>query len=241
MLYNYNKKFSSNRKNLTEYSANIIADLVTRVMPEKITSVLDVGCGTGTWLKVFSEKGANNILGIDGAWTRAEYLEISADNFIEHDLCMELDLGRKFSLAISLEVGEHLPEKNADNLVNILTNHSDYILFSAAAPYQGGPGHINEQWIGFWAKKFHSKGFLAYDVVRSEIWDMKEVPFWYKQNIIFFSCDDTFEKMYDSCTPRALVHPDLYLSKCNVRWAIRVLKRGFLKLMPLSKLYGMFK
>ncbi len=235
MAYKYNEKFSSNRKNLTEYSAEIIIDLLSGILPEKIGSVLDIGCGTGTWLKVFNEKGVGNITGIDGSWTRREYLEISEENFIEHDLCTELSLDKKFSLAISLEVGEHLPEESSDNLVKMLTGHADYILFSAAAPYQGGPGHINEQWIDYWANKFSSKGFIAYDVVRAPIWNMEKIPFWYKQNVLLFSCDEKFGKKHDGGMPRALVHPDLYLSKCNVRWAVRVIKRAVLSFLPSPK------
>jgi len=236
MAYKYNKKFSSNRKDLTEYSAEIIIDLLGGLLPEKITSVLDVGCGTGTWLKVFADKGVDSITGVDGSWTRKEYLEISEENFIEHDLSLEMDLGKKFSLAISLEVGEHLPEESADNLVKMLTDHADFILFSAAAPpYQGGPGHINEQWIGYWANKFRTNGFYAYDVVRDKIWDIDGIPFWYKQNILLFSCDDKFGQSHKSGDPRALVHPDLYLSKCNTKWAFRVIKRAVLKLFSLSK------
>ena len=103
-------------------------------------SVVDFGCGVGTFLKAFTEKNINNVLGLDGPWAdknlMANYLEL--ENFKEVDLEKEIILDQKYDLAISLEVAEHLSETSADTLVKNLTQSSDVILFSAAIPFQGG-------------------------------------------------------------------------------------------------------
>src|SRR5271165_1063667 len=72
-------------------------------------SVVDVGCGIGTWLKVWSELGAEDILGVDGDYVRQDQLLIPPDRFKAMDLSNPLALKRKFDLVQSLEVAEHLP------------------------------------------------------------------------------------------------------------------------------------
>ena len=61
------------------------------------------------------------------------------------NLANPVDLGRKFDLVQSLEVGEHLPKSAADTFVETLVKHGDVVLFSAASVGQGGHDHINEQ------------------------------------------------------------------------------------------------
>ncbi|MEG3859295.1 class I SAM-dependent methyltransferase [Microcoleus sp. herbarium12] len=71
--------------------------------------VIDVGCGTGTWLSAFQEYGVQEILGIDGDWVDPKMLEIWATNFSTFDLTQPLRLEKQFDLVVSLEVAEHLP------------------------------------------------------------------------------------------------------------------------------------
>jgi len=104
--------------------------------------------------------------------------------------------GRKFDLAISLEVGEHIEEKYSDNLVQSLTNASDFIVFSAALPGQDGTNHINEQFPEYWAKKFLDKGYICIDCVRKEIWDFSEVEIWYRQNILIYIKKNIYDEKY---------------------------------------------
>ncbi len=40
-------------------------------------SLLDAGCGTGTWLRAAQELGVNNIFGVDGIAVEADQLLIS--------------------------------------------------------------------------------------------------------------------------------------------------------------------
>ena len=120
----------------------------------KPNSILDVGCGIGTWLKVFEEYGVDDYLGIDGDYVDRSTLKISEKRFLPNDLRKRWSLNRKFDLVVSLEVAEHLPEEVADLFVSTLSAHGDTILFSAAIPGQGGQNHVNEQWPTYWQKKF---------------------------------------------------------------------------------------
>jgi len=150
-------------------------------------SVLDVGCGDGRWLAAFQARGASTISGVDGPWTDREQLLISPENVEIKDLSEPFNLGRLYSLALSLEVAEHIGEEFSGIFVDNLVRHSDVILFSAAIPYQGGFRHVNEQWQSYWARLFEQRGFTPYDPLRSQIWEDKNVHPWYRQNIILYA------------------------------------------------------
>ncbi len=169
----------------TAHSAKIIVEHLSKwIKPNK---VVDIGCGNGAWLNAFKEAGAKHILGIDGVWTNPESIVIPVENFIQRDLRHPYsDITEAFDLACSFEVAEHLPEECSDSFVESLTKFSPVILFSAAIPFQGGVGHINEQWQSYWIEKFERKGFVVIDVIRPLIWNNTEVNWWYAQNMFLF-------------------------------------------------------
>ena len=53
-------------------AARVIVPLLLQIKSAK--SILDVGCGTGTWLKVGEENGVRDYLGIDGTYVNPENL-----------------------------------------------------------------------------------------------------------------------------------------------------------------------
>ncbi len=134
-----------------------------------VRSVVDVGCGIGTWLKVFEENGVQDILGIDGDYVDKSLLKIDNQKFKEYDLEKLYNTDRKFDLAISLEVAEHLSIDSANVFVKTITNLSDTVVFSAAIPYQGGQNHINEQEPNYWIEKFENEGFKLFDILKTSV------------------------------------------------------------------------
>lgn len=146
-------------------------------------SLLDVGCGTGTWLKVAQQLGITDVFGVDGVAIPAGQLLISSSLFRNQDLTIPLSLGRKFDAAICFEVAEHLPEQNASTLINSLVSHSDLIIFSAGAPGQDGQNHVNCQWPEYWQKKFNESNFECSDAIRWRVWADKRIHPWYRQNV----------------------------------------------------------
>ena len=114
-------------------------------------SVLDLGCGVGTWLKAWNDNGAERILGFDANEMPEEYLYIPRENLKVLDFEKEqLKLNERFDLAMSLECLEHISIDNQQKALNVLTNASDMILFSAAIPYQVGTNHINCHKLTYW-------------------------------------------------------------------------------------------
>lgn len=147
-------------------------------------SLLDVGAGSGHWLKAAMECGVYDVLGVDGVPTTGRSLEVSSDLIMLADLRKHLDLGRQFDIAICLEVAEHLPEEAASTLVSSLCRHADIIYFSAAIPYQGGDHHINCQWPEYWQRLFNDQGFACEDKIRWRIWKIRSIEPWYRQNMM---------------------------------------------------------
>ncbi len=209
----YNKEFY-NKTSAQTSAREIIPIIIEFINP---TSVVDVGCGAGEFLMEFSERGVLDILGIDGTWANKETLKIPKENFLAFDLQQEIKLNRKFDLAISTEVAEHLPESTADIFIKSLTSLADTVAFSAAIPLQGGVHHVNEQWPQYWADKFKEYGFVAMDLIRPRIWNIESVQLWYKQNLIIYIKEENklassvlsgMQRKSNEVLP--LVHPELF-------------------------------
>ncbi len=150
-------------------------------------SVIDVGCGVGGFLREFIEQGVPDVLGIEGEWLPPARLQVPADRVQLHDLTTPLRLGRVFDLALCLEVGEHLPASAADTLVEGLVHLAPIIVFSAAIPFQGGTHHVNERWPNYWARKFWTRGFAAYDCLRGRLSTVPGILPWYAQNAVIYA------------------------------------------------------
>jgi len=175
----YDKYFEGSYSSAKEV-INFISDFLT---PK---TIIDFGCGAGTWLMASKEILSSKILGIDQHKYSEIRMYIDEEEYISLDLTSPIQIGEKFDLAISVEVAEHLDEKHADIFVETLCNHSDIILFSAAVPLQGGRNHINERPCTYWAQKFAQKGYDLVDCVRPSIWNNDNVDAWYKNNIVLY-------------------------------------------------------
>lgn len=152
----------------------------------KPNSVLDLGSGRGVWLDEWLKAGAKEIVGVDGDYVDRSQIAIPAESFVAADLSKPQNLGRRFDLAQSLEVGEHLPEAASSTLVESLTHHSNRVLFSAAVPGQGGEFHINEKPLEFWRQLFKSAGYSPFDCVRPRLKNAGNVEPWYRYNTILY-------------------------------------------------------
>jgi SAM-dependent methyltransferase len=218
----YNKRFYFNQQSGSKKSAREIVPIVLTLIRPK--SVIDVGCGIGTWLSVFAEQGVSDFLGVDGVWVDKELLQIPKENFAYHDLTKPLEINRRFDLVVSLEVAEHLSNSYAQSFVDSLINLGPVVLFSAAIPYQGGAHHLNEQWPDFWVQLFGKRNYAVVDAVRRRIWQNNKVEYWYAQNTLIFIDlnsvakypllkEELFQRTFND--QLSIVHPNVYLAKAR--------------------------
>jgi hypothetical protein len=221
----------------------------------KPNSIIDLGCGSGSWLHTISkEYKISEFLGVDGHWIDENELLIPQTNFNAHNLQDVYTPNRKFDMAISMEVAEHLNEEYADNFVTSLVNSSDLILFSAAIPLQGGTNHVNEQPQTYWESKFSKNNYECVDIIRSRIWNLEGVRTDYKQNTFLYINKSQTNKAnlllnkFRSIEQEKIlyvVHPELFERKLDIAGNLKVigLKR-VIKSLPIlfaCALYKKFK
>lgn len=246
----YSQSFFVNRQEASRISAGLVLPAVFEIV--RPASVIDFGCGTGTWLEAAKKLGVPRVLGVEGPWIRKAKPLISAAELKVFDLSQPIDVSERFDLAISLEVAEHLPPDRARGFVSDVTRASDVVLFGAAIPEQGGTGHVNEQWQSYWAEHFRACGYGCYDIVRPRFWQNAEVLPWYKQNAFLYVNDAGRARLGERLPkdtagrerPVDLVHPDLYTrlvrdpplrlgARVSLNFATKVVKKALgLKTAP---------
>jgi hypothetical protein len=191
----------------SKQSATIILPIVMGKY-SGVSSIVDVGGGLGAWLHAGFENGVTELLLVEADYVTLDDVKCKQIELINHDLENALPNGlKRYDLAISVEVAEHLSEKRADSYVRDLCKLSNLILFSAAIPGQGGYKHINEQWLSYWVEKFKSENFFPDDFIRSQIWENSDVEWWYRQGIVLFQKSNSANLL----SPINLVHPEQLL------------------------------
>lgn len=170
------------------------------------SSYLDLGSGTGAMVNMARR------VGID-AWG-VDVINGPEHWFIEHDLTQPLkivchdpnerffnatdpdlpdSLVKTYEIITCLEVAEHLPEAAADTLCDTVARHlakGGLLVFSAAAPGQGGEHHENLQPAWYWRSKLYERG-ISYreDYTRqlSHLWSWVAGPLqWVPANVQVF-------------------------------------------------------
>ena len=205
----YDRAFYEAQQDGSYRSASVIVPIVLSLFP--FESVVDVGCGIGTWTRRFIEGGVPDVIGIDGDYVERSMLCIPQERFFPHDLRTPIQLDRSFQLAVCLEVGEHLPQARSRGLVDDLVSLAPCVLFSAALPGQGGIDHINEQYLSKWADLFSAHDFVALDLIRHKIWNDGEVSWWYRQNIVLFAHrSHTLAERHAPVSVLDYIHPEQF-------------------------------
>ena len=149
-------------------------------------SVVDVGCGRGTWLAACRELGLTRTVGLDGTWNAQDKMVHPLIEFHACDLEQKVALDGAFDLVMSLEVAEHLDSGASDTFLDSLTSLGDAVLFGAAFTAQPGTNHVNTRPHSFWARKFLARGYALFDLFRGVFWSDERIEPWYRQNTFLY-------------------------------------------------------
>jgi len=238
----YNMKFYDDQMDGSVKSAKIVLPVILDILPS-VKSAVDFGCGVGAWLSVLKNLGVSEIKGYDGGWAEKKLL-IPRECFTAVEFDKEtISVEKKFDLAMSLEVAEHLPESSARNFIKMLTDASDIVLFSAAIPFQGGVNHINERWQSWWRDIFDTYGFIGTNFLQKKLWNVSDVAFWYRQNTVLYVKREKLETIaipkecFSDDNPFDCVHPELHILLRNRQLPLLSLyKTAFIR--TIKKLLG---
>lgn len=200
-------------------------------------SVVDVGCGRGSWLAACRELGSTSLYGLDGDWnTQSAMIDVTI-RFRAVDLNEPFTVDEKVDLAISVEVAEHLKPSASKQFVESLTRAADVVVFGAAYKGQGGTNHINEQRHSFWARLFLAKGFVPFDLFRPAVWGNDRIHYWYRQNtFLYVKRESAAAAALGAAGLSAIpdivfvdcIHPDLYESHAGIVLSFRTHLRDIL-------------
>ncbi len=150
-------------------------------LDHKFKSIVDFGCGIGSYLEGAWECGAD-IKGYEISEHARTYTTKEIQSFIEYKDLLSVNPDR-YDVCICIEVAEHVDPFSSRKLVDILTRSSDYIVFSAAPPGQEGTGHINCQEFEFWAGLFEKKGF---NLTGRKLESWKSAPDYVLKNLMIY-------------------------------------------------------
>jgi SAM-dependent methyltransferase len=156
LTYNWGITYSLHR--MARRDAPIFVSDLLDVLPG-VTSVADVGCGSGVYSAELQSRGLK-VVGCEYGARPLRWAKLLGVNAVPFDLSKSGSSlpGRPYDLAISLEVAEHVPPVFADRFVDFMCETSDRIILTAAVPGQGGYGHVNEQPKEYWIEKFEKRG-----------------------------------------------------------------------------------
>ena len=151
-------------------------------------SVLDIGCGSGAYLKYFAAQGTQRIQGVDGAEGRSRYLQ--PEEYAQVDLGTPFELAETFDLVICVEVIQHISAQSERTLISSIARHArERIVFSSAEARQPGAGHINYRPISHWLDLFASAGWYPCLFDSLALRSLSTFP-WFRGNLVVFTRDD---------------------------------------------------
>jgi len=147
-----------------------------------VDSVIDIGCGNGEYTQHFLDHGISCI-GYDGSPLTPE---ITEELCSVKDFAVPQDVGQ-FDLVLSLEVGEHIPQKyERVFLDNICRAARKYVCLSWAIIGQGGTGHVNCRDNWYVIQEMRKREFEFEPVMSQKLRDHSTFS-WFKNTLMCYT------------------------------------------------------
>ena len=125
------------------------------------TSVVDVGCGAGYWLRALQARGVSTVVGItprvDG--------DPVVSSIVRSPLTSPPALEQRFDVCLCLEVIQHLSPEMHDAVITECARLADVVVFSSRVPGTPGAGP-HDRPMPHWAAKFWRHGYVGDDLLR---------------------------------------------------------------------------
>lgn len=126
-------------------------------------SAVDVGCAFGLMVEALCDRGVD-AYGFDvSPYAVANARTDMSDRLRVHSILDPVPLragGKKYDIAICIEVLEHLPPEQAEKAIANLCAASDRVLFSSSPDDFEEPTHFNVLPVDEWLKLFAAQGFV---------------------------------------------------------------------------------
>lgn len=169
-LYNH-EFFEWHLKHARNYSVETMNWYIERFQPN---SVVDFGCGIGSYLESCYFNGVEKFKGFD---IGGEYAKRFTPDFLHKhieyiDCTTPIECGT-FECVISFETIEHIEPSGTDMFIQNMVNATDKalgrILFTGAPPEQDGCGHINCHDKQYWIDKFAEHKFFVNEDMNEKV------------------------------------------------------------------------
>lgn len=153
------------------FFADIAQNIVTDIGPN---SVLDAGCALG-----FLVEGLRN-LGVSAFGVDISNYALGEVHTTIKRYCWQGSIGdpfpQRYDLITCIEVLEHIPGEQAEEVIGNLCSHTDDILFSSTPFDYSEKTHFNVQPPEYWSELFTKQGFFRdvdYDATYITDWAVR--------------------------------------------------------------------
>jgi len=159
----------------------LAAQIVSLCHEKKWNKVIDLGCGPGDYVKYLRSHNISST-GVDGNPNTASF----CSGCQVADLTQPFPFAEDYDCVLSLEVGEHIPEKYEKTFLDTLCQSKKGIILSwYPNKDEEGDGHVNQRSNEYVSKQIEGRGFKRLvkegDALRKscKVW-------WFKESLMVF-------------------------------------------------------
>lgn len=161
----YPNNFFKQRHRLN-WRAGIFCPPIKEILQPK--TLIDVGCATGDFVRWFYHHGID-AYGLEGSIAAKPHMVIPPERIFFHDIRQKFNPPRKYDLAMSIEVAEHIEPDYAEAYVENMVGLSELLLLTIAGPGQLGHSHVNLQPIAYWNDLFAKHNYAHDHFIKQQI------------------------------------------------------------------------
>lgn len=191
------------------------------IFSQKVTSMLDVGCGMGYSSKYFLDHGVD-VLCVEGSHEGVETTVLPKSRVVEHDFTRGpwWPKDQVFDIVWSVEFLEHIDQKYLDNVVAAFKS-ARYLFVSHST--WGGWHHVSVHKSWWWVEKLSAYGFeyseKLTEISKNLCKGRPEQSYFGMHGLVFrnpeLATEDVFKEPGTMEERKLVWERDLYLHQCH--------------------------